>query len=39
MIITVRLEKDIEKLLREEAKKENKNILDIVIKTLEKYHN
>ena len=39
MTITVRLEKDIEKLLREEAKKENKNILDIITKTLEKYHN
>ena len=39
MTISVRLTKEIEKLLREEAKKENKNISDIVNNALEKYHN
>ena len=36
--ISVRLSKDIEKLLREEAKTEGKNISDIVNVALEKYH-
>ena len=39
MTISVRLTKEIEKSLREEAKKENKNISDIVNTALEKYHN
>ena len=38
MTISVRLTKEVEELLREEAKKENKNISDIVNKALEKYH-
>ena len=39
MTISVRLTKEIEESLREEAKKENKNISDIVNNALEKYHN
>jgi hypothetical protein len=39
MTISVRLTKEVEKLLREEAKNENKNISDIVNEALEKYHN
>ena len=39
MTISVRLAKEIEESLREEAKKENKNISDIVNNALEKYHN
>ena len=38
MTISVRLTKEVEELLREEAKKENKNISDIVNEALEKYH-
>ena len=38
MAISVRLTKEIEELLREEAKKENKSISDIVNNALEKYH-
>ena len=39
MTISVRLTKAIEESLREEAKKEKKNISDIVNNALEKYHN
>ena len=39
MTISVRLTKKVEDQLREEAKKENKNISDIVNEALEKYHN
>ena len=39
MTISVRLTRELEKLLRDEAKKENKNISDIVNGALEKYHN
>ena len=39
MTISVRLTKEVEELLREEAKNENKNISDIVNEALEKYHN
>ena len=39
MTISVRLTKEIEESLREEAKKEQKNISDIVNSALEKYHN
>ena len=39
MTISVRLTKELEELLRDEAKKENKNISDIVNDALEKYHN
>ena len=39
MTISVRLRKEIESVLREDAKKENKNISDIVNEALEKYHN
>ena len=39
MTISVRLTKEIEESLREEAKKQNKNISDIVNVALEKYHN
>ena len=39
LTISVRLSKEIEKILREEAKKENKSISDIVNSALEKYHN
>ena len=39
MTISVRLTTEIEKLLREEAKKEKKSISDIVNQALEKYHN
>ena len=38
MTISVRLTKEVEELLREEAKKENKSISDIVNEALEKYH-
>ena len=37
--ISVRLTKELEELLRDEAKKENKSISDIVNTALEKYHN
>ena len=39
MTISVRLTKEIEESLRGEAKKQNKNISDIVNDALEKYHN
>ena len=39
MTISVRLTKEIEVLLREEAKKENMSISNIVNEALEKYHN
>ena len=39
MTISVRLTQELEELLRDEAKKENKNISDIVNTALEKYHN
>ena len=39
MTISVRLSKEIEDSLREEAKRERKNISDIVNTALEKYHN
>ena len=39
MTISVRLTEELEKALRDEAKKENKNISDIVNMALEKYHN
>jgi len=39
MTISVRLSKEIEDTLREEAKRERKNISDIVNAALEKYHN
>ena len=39
MTISVRLTQELEELLRDEAKKENKNISDIVNDALEKYHN
>ena len=39
MTISVRLTEKIEILLRDEAKKQNKNISDIVNEALEKYHN
>ena len=38
MTISVRLTEKLEELLRDEAKKENKNISDIVNEALEKYH-
>ena len=39
MTISVRLTEKLEVLLRDEAKKQNKNISDIVNEALEKYHN
>jgi len=39
MTISVRLTEKIEILLRDEAKKQNKNMSDIVNEALEKYHN
>ena len=39
MTISVRLTKEVEKILREEAKAENKSISDVVNEALEKYHN
>jgi len=39
MTISVRLTEKLEKMLREEAKANNKNISDIVNEALEKYHN
>ena len=39
MTISVRLSKEIETLLREEARKNDKSISDIVNEALEKYHN
>ena len=39
MTISVRLTEKLEESLRDEAKKENKNISDIVNEALEKYHN
>ena len=39
MTISVRLTQELEELLRDEAKKENKSISDIVNTALEKYHN
>ncbi|MBT4326169.1 MAG: ribbon-helix-helix protein, CopG family, partial [Candidatus Nitrosopelagicus sp.] len=39
MTISVRLSKEIETLLREEARKNDKNISDIVNDALQKYHN
>ena len=39
MTISVRLTEKLEMLLRDEAKKQNKNISDIVNEALEKYHN
>ena len=39
LAISVRLTKEIENALREDAKKENKSISDIVNDALEKYHN
>ena len=39
LTISVRLGNEIEKILRDEAKKENKSISDIVNSALEKYHN
>ena len=39
MTISVRLTKEVEELLREEAKKENKSISEIVNEALQKYHN
>ena len=39
MTISVRLTKEVEKILREEAKTENKSISDVVNEALEKYHN
>ena len=39
MTISVRLTKEVEKALREEAKAQDKSISDIVNEALEKYHN
>ena len=39
MTISVRLTKEVEKVLREEAKAEDKSISDVVNEALEKYHN
>ena len=39
MTISVRLTKEVEKVLREEAKAEDKSISDVVNEALEKHHN